>query len=55
MTEICGYEFVGVVKTAFRGFPKKFIEERMNTWPPGTHLVSENSTNNNKYFAVGYK
>ena len=54
-SEICNTEFIGIVKTAHRGFPKAYLESKMATWPPGTHLVLQNSTNCRKYYAIGYK
>ena len=54
-SEICESEFIGIVKTAHRGFPKTYLENKMETWPPGTHLVLQHSTNCRKYYAIGYK
>ena len=34
-------EFVGVVKNAHKNFPRKFLEDTMSSWPPGSHLVME--------------
>ena len=48
-------EFVGIVKTSHRQFPKAYIEKEMKSWPSGTHLVLETTKNNNKYYAIGYK
>ena len=48
-------EFVGVVKTAHKHFPKKYLEDTMKDWPPGTHLILETTKDDEKYFAIGYK
>ena len=55
ITEECDAEFVGIIKTAHKGYPKAYIESKMKTWPPGTHIVLECSKNVSKYYAVGYK
>ena len=54
-SELCKSEFIGIVKTAHRGYPKAYLESKMQTWPPGTHLILEYSKNCRKYFAIGYK
>jgi hypothetical protein len=48
-------EFVGIVKTSHRKFPKAHIENEMKDWPPGTHLVLKTTVNTNTYYAIGYK
>ena len=50
-----GSEFLGIVKTAHRGFPKIYLETTMKDWPPGTHLVLETIIGMKKYYAIGYK
>ena len=50
-----GCEFVGVIKIAHKNFPKKFLEDTMSSWPPGSHLVMETTLDGDKYFAIGYK
>jgi hypothetical protein len=55
ITDICDAEFVGIVKTAHKGYPKAYLESKMQTWPPGTHLVMECQKNVSKYYAIGYK
>ena len=55
ISDICDAEFVGIVKTAHRGYPKAYLEAKMKTWPPGSHLVMECVKNVSKYYAIGYK
>ena len=46
---------VAVIKTNSNRFPKKFIEEKMKNWPPGSHLLLESNIEFKKVFALGYK
>ena len=55
MKEKFNSEYVGPVKTSHKHFPKKFLEETMDKWPPGSHLVLETVKDTNKYYAIGYK
>ena len=55
ISEECDSEFVGIVKTAHKGYPKAYIEAKMKDWPPGTHLVLECIRTIRKYYAIGYK
>lgn len=48
-------EFIGVVKNAHAGFPRTYLEQKLSTWPPGSHLVMEATKELKKYYAVGYK
>ena len=45
--------FLGPVKTSHGQFPKKFLEETMKDWPPGSHLVMETTVRDNKYYGIG--
>ena len=53
--ELHNSEFIGIVKTSHKQFPKAYIEKEMNDWPPGTHLVLKTTVNTNTYYAIGYK
>ena len=55
LKEILDCEFVGPIKTAHKFFPKKFLEDTMANWPPGSHLVLRTLKDDNKYYAIGYK
>ena len=55
VTEELDSEFLGPVKTAHKQFPKKFLENTMKEWPPGSHLVMETTVRNNSFYAIGYK
>ena len=33
--------FIGVIKTNHSKYPKKWLEDTMKEWPPGSHLVLE--------------
>ena len=55
VTEELDAEFLGPVKTSHRQFPKKYLEDKMSTWPPGSHLVMETTKFGRKYYAIGYK
>ncbi|GFH47221.1 hypothetical protein CTEN210_08413 [Chaetoceros tenuissimus] len=43
------------IKTATSGYPKAFLEQKMEKWPGGSHLVLTATVNNIKLYAVGYK
>ena len=47
--------FIGHVKTAHSRFPKKWLEETMEEWPCGTHLVLESLFGKENLIAVSYK
>jgi hypothetical protein len=47
--------FIGIIKTNHGGFPKKYLEETMKDWPPGSHLVLEGTYLDVPLLAVGYK
>ena len=55
LSEELDAEFVGPVKNSHRGFPKKYLEDTMKDWPPGSHLLLETTLQDKKYFALGYK
>ena len=55
VTEELDSEFLGPVKTGHKQFPKKFLENTMKDWPPGSHLVMETTVRNNSFYAIGYK
>lgn len=46
--------FAGIVKTARAGYPKKFLEEPMEEWPEGSHLVLETEVDNCEIVTTGY-
>ena len=48
-------EFLGPVKTSHKHFPKRYLEETMKDWPPGSHMVLETTVRGNNYIATGYK
>ena len=48
-------EFLGPIKTAHRQFPKKYVEDKMEHYPPGSHLVMETTVRGNKDYGIGYK
>ena len=47
--------FIGVVKTNHSRYPKKWLEETMKDWPPGSHVVLETTHSDVALFACGYK
>ena len=47
--------FIGVIKTNHSRFPKKWLEETMKEWPPGSHVVLESRHNDVDVYACGYK
>ena len=47
--------FIGVIKTNHSQYPKKWIEQTMQEWPPGSHLVLEATHNGVVIYACGYK
>jgi Transposase IS4 len=49
-------EYIGIIKTNHAGFPKKDIENIMETWPSGTNIVFHcKSPNGPTLRAIGYK
>ena len=51
-----GGNYIGVLKTAYNGYPKKFIQDKMKNWPGGSHLVLETTTPEEvELLAIGYK
>ena len=52
--ELLQSEYLGVVKTSHKHFPKTYLETKMGGWSSGTHLVMETTKNTNKYYAIGY-
>ena len=46
---------VCVVKNAHRQYPKKFLEDTMKEWPPGSNLVLQTMLHGVHLYAVGYK
>ena len=47
--------FIGIIKTNPSRFPKKFLEETMKEWSPGSHLVLQMMHNDFTLFACRYK
>ena len=47
--------FIGVIKTNHSRYPKKWLEETMSEWPPGSHLVLEATHRGVVVYACGYK
>ena len=47
--------FIGVIKTNHSQYPKKWLEQTMNEWPLGSHLVLEATHNGVVVQACGYK
>lgn len=41
MVKRLGVRYIGVIKTSYATYPKKIIEETMENWPAGSHLVLE--------------
>ena len=54
MVKKLGVRYIGVMKTSYATYPKKFIEETMENWPAGSHLVLE-TKKYIKLLAIGYK
>jgi hypothetical protein len=51
-----GDNYIGVVKTNYACYPKKYLEETMKLWPAGSHLVMETTTSEGiTLLAIGYK
>jgi hypothetical protein len=51
-----GLEYVGAMKTNHKLFPKDKIEEKMQNWPSGSHIVLECQTpKGHTLLAIGYK
>lgn len=50
-----GVHLVCIVKTCHNRVPKKKIEEIMDPWPAGSHLVLESKIEGKKLYACGYK
>ena len=50
-----GHRFKKLIKTAHSLFPLKWLQETMNNFPGGTHLVMESEKNGKKIYAIGYK
>ena len=48
-------EFVGPIKNSHKFFPRKYLEDTMETWPPGSHLVLRTTKDAHKYYGIGYK
>ena len=51
----CNALFIGIVKTNHARYPKKFLENKMKDWPPGSHLLLESTYKGVNLFACGYK
>ena len=47
--------FIGVIKTNHSKYPKKWLEEMMKEWPPGSHLLLKTTHDNVTLFTCGYK
>ena len=47
--------FIGVVKTNHSKYPKKWLEDTMKEWPPGSHIVLEARQHGVDVLACGYK
>ena len=54
---IRGINYIGAIKTAHSGFPKKFLFDNLKDTPGGTHMVMEgyHSETEQKLIAIGYK
>ena len=50
-----GCHLICVIKTCHNRYPKKWIEEKMDKWPPGSHLLLESKIEGKKMYAIGYK
>ena len=52
-----GVNYIGAIKTAHSGFPKKYLFEKLKDLPGGTQLVMEgvHSKIEEKLIAIGYK
>jgi hypothetical protein len=50
-----GLEYIGIIKTNSSHFPKAFLEQTMNTWPGGSHLVLKTTIDDVVLYAIGYK
>ena len=50
-----GANFIGVIKTNHSKYPKKWLEDTMKEWPPGSHLVLEARLDGVDVLACGYK
>ncbi len=52
----CCHEWIGIVKTSHSLFPKKELEEKMQSWPGGMSLLMEATTMKGvNQIAIGYK
>jgi len=52
--------YIGVVKTNHGQYPKKFLQQKMNSWPGGSHLLLKTVLNKGRLnekviYALGYK
>lgn len=47
--------YIGVMKTSYVMYPKKFIEQTMENWPAGSHLVIKTKKNDTDLIAISYK
>src|SRR5687767_6078990 len=47
--------FIGVVKTAHSKYSKQFLQDHMENWPAGMHLVLKTVQDNVPLLAIGYK
>ena len=50
-----GNEFVGCIKTAHAGFPKKFLEDNLKDKCAGSQLILFNEVDGVELLAIGYK
>jgi hypothetical protein len=51
----CGHEWIGIAKTSHSLFPKKELEDKIQSWPGGMSLLMEATTKKGvKLIAIGY-
>ena len=48
-------EYIGVIKTSHKHYPKQYLETTMKEWPPGSHLVLQTHKDGETFYAIGYK
>jgi hypothetical protein len=47
--------YLGIVKTAHKNYPKAYLEDKMKRWPAGSVLVLKSKIDDVDLLAVGYK
>ena len=48
-------DFIGFVKTPHAGYCRKFLEDKMEEWPAGSHLILQLNVDGVGLVAIGYK